>query len=77
MRKRIISFAAGALTMLLMLLVLSKFHAEIERKEQEPIQAEYISTIEKTDCFMCGTGNSNAGYTYWGEDNVGILNLNT
>jgi len=45
----------------------------------EPVSSEYVhtpyvSTITADNCYICGNVQSTL---YWGEDNVGILNLNT
>ena len=41
----------------------------------EPKEEPVISTVSPADCFLCGSG---AGEPfYWGQNNVGIINLNT
>ena len=45
--------------------------------ETEPTAYEhipYVSTITAEECFICGDTQSSL---HWGEENVGILNLNT
>ena len=37
------------------------------------IHIDYVSRITSEDCFLCGGD----GAQPWGEDNVGILDLNT
>lgn len=37
----------------------------------------YVSSIEQTDCLLCGEQTNLPMSSYWGEDNVGIVNLNT
>lgn len=44
-------------------------------KEYEHIP--YVSTIEQTDCFLCEEPEGSLANLHWGEDNVGIINLNT
>ena len=75
MKKSIISFALGAVVMFLVLVILSSLHTKMEQKNQETMHEDYVSSIEEDGCLLCGTGK--VSYTYWGEDNVGILNLNT
>lgn len=41
----------------------------------EPETAPAISTISKEHCFLCGDGAKDL--PYWGQDNVGIISLNT
>lgn len=36
---------------------------------------DFISTIEKEDCCLCGEAGSLAAY--WGQDNLGLVNVNT
>lgn len=41
--------------------------------EAEPKQV--ISTVSVNDCFLCGSGADEP--SYWGQNNVGIISLNT
>lgn len=77
MRKHIVSFALGAVVMFLVFVVLANLHARIEQKSQETKREDYVSSIGEDDCFLCGAGKGEVSYSYWGEDNIGILNLNT
>ena len=38
---------------------------------------DYISNIAPEKCYICGENKKFSGFFYWGEDNVGIVNLNT
>ncbi len=38
---------------------------------------DYVSTITDAECYVCGDGGDYTVSAYWGEDNVGIMNLNT
>ena len=40
-------------------------------------EGEYVSKIGKEDCFLCGSQENTNLQTYWGQDNVGLLHLNT
>lgn len=44
---------------------------------REYIHIDYISEQSQEECFLCGTINDSIIASYWGEDNVGIINLNT
>jgi hypothetical protein len=47
----------------------------ISKKEYEHIP--YVSDLSQEECFVCGENPNHPTSSYWGEDNVGILNLNT
>ena len=47
----------------------------ISKKEYEHIP--YVSELTQEECFVCGENPNHPISSYWGEDNVGILNLNT
>ena len=36
-----------------------------------------MTTITEAECYVCGDGGDHTVSAYWGEDNVGIINLNT
>ena len=44
-------------------------------KEYEHIP--YVSELTQEECFVCGENPNHPISSYWGEDNIGILNLNT
>lgn len=44
-------------------------------KQETPI-GNYVSIL-KGDCYLCGNGSVTETSCFWGEDNVGIINLNT
>ena len=63
-------------TMIALMLLLTACAAPAA-SEPEPtkyVHTPYVSTITADDCFICGNAQSSL---HWGEDNVGILNLNT
>lgn len=37
----------------------------------------YVSSIEKEDCYLCGERTDHSLSDYWGQDNVGLVNVNT
>ena len=74
MRKCILSAIAGALIMLVAIIIAARISDAQEQTPKEYEHIDYVSNITQEECFVCG---ANSGYTYWGEDNVGIVNLNT
>ena len=38
---------------------------------------DLVSSISKEECFLCGNRDDHALSTYWGQDNVGLINVNT
>ena len=73
MKKCIISALLGAVLTLLMLVLIANAQQVKATEEYEHI--DYVSNITPEECFVCG--ESSAASCYWGEDNVGIVNLNT
>ena len=47
----------------------------VSKKEYEHIP--YVSELTQEECFVCGENPNHPISSYWGKDNVGILNLNT
>lgn len=74
MKKCILSAIAGALAMLLATTIAARIRAARKQTPKEYAHIDYVSTITREDCFVCGT---DSGCPYWGKDNVGIVNLNT
>lgn len=37
----------------------------------------YVSSIEKDDCYLCGDRTDHELSTYWGQDSLGLINVNT
>ena len=75
MKKIILSALAGALCMFLVILALAT-HAAKKEELAEYIHDDYVSALQG-ECFLCGDGSNPITSPYWGEDNVGIINLNT
>ena len=40
-------------------------------------EGRYASRISKEDCFLCSDHGGTAYAEYWGQDNVGVVHLNT
>lgn len=77
MKRCILSAIVGALTMLLAITIMATLHSKEDKMPEEYVHIDYISTITSEDCYVCGEVSSFMGSLYWGEDNVGIVNLNT
>ncbi len=48
-----------------------------ETESTEYVHTPYVSAISAADCYVCGENPDSPLESYWGEDNVGILCLNT
>ena len=69
MRKCILSALGGAVAMFLLLVLIANTQ---NNRETEYEHIDYVSSIIPADCFVCSEH-----CPYWGEDNVGVVNLNT
>ena len=76
MKKCIISALSGALAMLIAITVMAWIYGERGCGAEEYEHIDYVSNIASDDCYVCGNTGNNAASAYWGEDNVGIINLN-
>ena len=77
MKKCIISALSGALAMLIAITVMAWIYGERGCGAEEYEHIDYVSNIATDDCYVCGNTGNNAASAYWGEDNVGIVDLNT
>ena len=77
MKKCILSAIGGALMMLVAIIIAANISAARKQKPKEYEHIDYVSTITVAECFVCGDGGDYTVSAYWGEDNVGIVNLNT
>ena len=77
MKKCILSAIAGAIAMLLAIVIVARINPAQEQTPKEYDHIDYVSNITQEECFVCGTGSDTSASSYWGEDNVGIVNLNT
>ena len=75
MKKCIISALLGAVLTLLMLVLIANAQQAKVTEEYEHI--DYVSNITPEECSVCGDNGGTVASAYWGEDNVGIVNLNT
>ena len=76
MKRLIISALTGALCMLLVIVIMATHATRKESKPVAYVHVDYGSTLQG-ECFLCGEGSDPITNLYWGEDNVGIINLNT
>lgn len=77
MKKYILSAIAGALAMLIMIIVAANVSTAKGRVPEDYEHINYISAITREDCYVCSDAKDFSGFLYWGEDNVGIVNLNS
>lgn len=70
MKNCLLSALTGAIAMLVLLLILS--HSNTDNSPEEYEHIDYVSEITSEECFVCGERES----SHWGEDNVGLVNLN-
>ena len=77
MKKCILSAIAGALTMLIIITIVVVIHGDEEKASEEYEHIDYVSAITQEECYVCGDTKDFSGFLYWGEDNEGIVNLNT
>ena len=77
MKKCILSAIAGAAAVLVFLIVAASISTTRGQEPEEYEHIDFISTITQDDCFLCGNGSEFPVSSHWGEDNVGIINLNT
>ena len=76
MKKCILSALAGALAMLVVIIIAATIHANKDQTPKDYEHIDYVSTITEAECYVCGNGGDYTVSAYWGEDNVGIVNLN-
>lgn len=62
---------------LMLLLTACSTTAASDADPTEYVHTPYVSTIVAAECFVCGEQEGSLAKLYWGQDNIGILNLNT
>lgn len=77
MKKYILSAIAGALAMLIGVVIAGNIRAEKAQIENKYEHLDYVSEITRKECLVCSDVKEFSGSQHWGEDNVGIVNLNT
>lgn len=77
MKKCILCAIGGALAMITTIVIAANISAAIKQKKDEYEHINYVSAITQDECFVCGNSTKDPMSLHWGEDNVGIVNLNT
>ena len=77
MKKYILSAIGGAIIMLIALILIANISAANKQENKEYEHIDYVSAITQDKCFVCGNSTKDPVSLHWGEDNVGIVNLNT
>lgn len=77
MKKIILSALAGALCKFFAIFGIAALSVRREPEPTEYTHIDFVSELPQEDCFLCGDGSDPITSLYWGEDNVGIINLNT
>lgn len=77
MKKCILSAIGGAMAMFVGMIIVANISAAREQKPKVYKHEDYVSCITEAECFVCGNGGDSYASACWGEDNVGIVNLNT
>lgn len=77
MKKCILSALAGALAMLVVVIIVATIHVNKDQPPKDYEHIDYVSSITEAECYVCGDSGDYTVSAYWGEDNVGIVNLNT
>lgn len=76
MKKYILSALAGAVTMFVLMAVIANIQNAKAPQQEEYEYIDYVSNITEEDCYICGDSGDTIASAYWGEDNVGLINLN-
>lgn len=77
MKKCILSAIGGALTMLVAIVIAANISDARKQEAKEYEHIDYVSTITEAECYVCSDSGDYIVSANWGEDNVGIINLNT
>lgn len=62
---------------LLILLLPTMAGCRAEQGSTQVIETEYYSNTSTEDCYLCGGGIENLIPSYWGQNNVAFISLNT
>lgn len=76
MKKCILSALAGAMAMFIAIAVMATIHTNKAQQPKDYEHIDYISNIAAEECYVCGKNCDTLASAYWGEDNVGLINLN-
>ena len=75
MKKGILSALAGAMAMLITIAVMATIQANKAQHPKDYEHIDYISNITSEECHVCRDTGDTPATAYWGEDNVGLINL--
>lgn len=76
MKKMFLPVIAGAICVFLVIFAIAIHITRKKAKPTEYTHIDYVSALQR-ECFLCGEGSDPISSLHWGEDNVGIINLNT
>ena len=76
MKKCILSALAGAMAMLIAIALMATIHSNKAQQPKDYEHIDYISNIAAEECYVCGKNGDTLASAYWGEANVGLINLN-
>lgn len=76
MKKCILSALVGAAAMFLLLVLIANIQTAKAPHQEEYEHIDYVSNIMEAECYVCGESGDTAASANWGEDNVGLINLN-
>lgn len=65
-----------AASIICMLFTMSACSEPSKASERSYEHIDYTSSIEKEDCYLCGDRTDHEASTYWGQDNLGLINVN-
>ena len=77
MKKYILSALIGAVCSLLILFAVTTIRTNQNSRDADFDYTDFESDISIEECFICSDNDRSILSFYWGEDNVGIVNLNT
>jgi hypothetical protein len=77
MKKYILSALIGAVCSLLILFAVTTIRTNQNNRDADFDYTDFESDISIEECFICSDNDRSILSFYWGEDNVGIVNLNT
>lgn len=77
MKKYTLSAIAGALAMLISITIADSLHRNMGQLPEKYEHINYVSGVTRDECYVCSDIGGFSGFRHWGEDNIGIVNLNT
>ena len=77
MKKCILAAIFGALATVFVIVIAAKIQTDCAQTAMTYEHIDYVSNITPEECAVCADSDAVQGSRHWGEDNVGIVNLNT